>query len=333
MSTRNYGQLEGIEGVISGCRGIVRRPWVTAAVLLAVVFGGAANAGAQFYQDDFDSYAPDSSNVGQGHWLDWSGGVDTTDGGFIRDWVSYSPGNSLEIGEIGRPVDPVWTFSGVTSGLWELRLLSYVPSSSTAGTSTINFMSRFPAPYEWMNNLGLNLAGAGSVTDSYGGVSAPMVKDAWIEIRAEMDLDTQTITTYYNDTLLNSGTWGGVQEIAGVDMWSPAAAAAVYYDDYEFAPVMTIDNTLTRDDGGAWGGGLWKESGAGTAEIPTLGQLGTSGDAAVVNSGALNVASDQGAYSLEVVDGSVTIDAGATLTIYDATTVSRHSRAEPTLRL
>ncbi|MDP6046833.1 MAG: PA14 domain-containing protein, partial [Phycisphaerae bacterium] len=141
----------------------------------------------------------------------------------------------------------------------------------------------------------------------------------------------QTADTYYNGVLLNSSVWDGIQEVAGIDLWSPNAAASVYFDDLQFAPVMTVDHTLSWDgDVGTWSelghapDSHWIESGAATVtpEIPTLGAIGTSGDAASVASGALTVTSDQGAYSLDITGGTVTIDPGATLEIYDATTVA-----------
>ena len=47
-------------------RGILRI--MTAVVMVVFVFGVTKSATAQYYQDDFDTYAPDSSNVGQGDW-------------------------------------------------------------------------------------------------------------------------------------------------------------------------------------------------------------------------------------------------------------------------
>ncbi|MDP6636963.1 MAG: hypothetical protein QGG42_18845, partial [Phycisphaerae bacterium] len=64
-----------------------------------------------------------------------------------------------------------------------------------------------------------------------------------------------------------------------------------------------------------------------TPDIPELGLPGTTGNVVVVGDGAVTVAADRGAYSLTIDDnggggGSVTINLGATLEIYDATTVT-----------
>ncbi|MDP6637188.1 MAG: hypothetical protein QGG42_19990, partial [Phycisphaerae bacterium] len=71
----------------------------------------------------------------------------------------------------------------------------------------------------------------------------------------------------------------------------------------------------------------WKVNGVLTPDIPQLDTVGKVLDIAIVGSGEAIVAADQGAYSLTVNDdggggGLVTINSGATLEIYDTTTVT-----------
>ncbi|MDP6044947.1 MAG: hypothetical protein QGG25_05015, partial [Phycisphaerae bacterium] len=161
--------------------------WISGVVVVAAVLGAAANVSGQYYQDNFDSYAPDSFSIGQGDWLAWDGGLATTDSPIVRSPLSYSPGNSLEIGPAGTMVDTGWAFSGATSGLWEFRAMTYVPASSTAGAGFIGFMNDWPGTVDFLATVDVDM-GANVVIDGSGGVTAPLVRDAWIEFRTLIDI-------------------------------------------------------------------------------------------------------------------------------------------------
>ncbi len=41
-------------------------------------------------------------------------------------------------------------------------------------------------------------------TSTQQGVSLPLVRDAWVELRYEIDLDADSVGAYYNNTLLGT---------------------------------------------------------------------------------------------------------------------------------
>ncbi|MBT3201057.1 MAG: hypothetical protein HN350_14240 [Phycisphaerales bacterium] len=302
------------------------KTWILGVVLLFFVFAVTGNVTAQVFQDDFDLYAPDSNAIGQGDWFDWGGGVDPIDSPIVRSEFSYSGANSLQVGEIDHTHDTGWAFSGITSGVWEFTGMTYVPDTSLVGTGYIGFMNSWPDAVDFMGSVDLDMA-ANVVVDNGGGVAVRLVREDWVELKARVDMGAQTIDTYYDGVLLNSQTWAGTIAIAGIDFWGPQASSPVFYDDLLFAPVLTVDNTLTWNAGGAdgaWGDSNWLEAPGGTPtiEIPTIGAVGTTADAVVVAGGNITVGGNQGALSLDITDGSVTIAPGSVLEVYTATTVT-----------
>jgi len=118
------------------------------------------------------------------------------------------------------------------------------------------------------------------------------------------------------------GIWNRALTAAEVSqLWNGGAGLSFF---------VTKDKTLIWDGHtGNWGdvtthapNSHWVElnSGTITPEIPEL----TSGpsDVVFVDGGAVTVAADRGAYSLDITDGSVAVNSGSTLTIHHTTTVS-----------
>jgi hypothetical protein len=68
------------------------------------------------------------------------------------------------------------------------------------------------------------------------GAQLPLVRDQWMEIRVEIDLDNDIQKFYYGGDLLYECSWtngvsgGGILNIAAIDLWGNGASA-VYYDD------------------------------------------------------------------------------------------------------
>lgn len=64
----------------------------------------------------------------------------------------------------------------------------------------------------------------------------PIIRDQWVEVCIEIDLDTDTQAYYYNGQELYSGTWsqhisgGGIPSFGAVSLFANGASP-VFYDD------------------------------------------------------------------------------------------------------
>lgn len=194
----------------------------TLAVLVAGCLPLVASA---VYLETFDAYAPGSQLHGQGGWVGWGG--DPGAGALVSNAQSFTPGNSVAV--VGATDITRW-FSGYTSGQYRLSGWQYIPSSSTTGLPYWIWLNIGEA--NWSIQTWFNLSD--NVVQSDYGLSAtlPLVRDQWVELSALVDLDANTVTEYYNGTLLTVHDWqvGGAAAIAQVDLYANGANV-VYYDN------------------------------------------------------------------------------------------------------
>lgn len=193
-------------------------------------------ASGQLY-DNFDSYTPGSIH-GQGGWEGWTGIASVA--GWVTTDQSSSPPNSLEI---IRGDDTVKTFSGVTSGFWSLSIQQYIPSSSSGGTYVI-LMNQYPANLNWSEQIYCDLTGGTIGSDMVPGSSVPLIKDEWITLRFDINLDTSSVSSFYNNTLVATHAWhsgSGLNQLAALDLYADedsvtGQVGAVYYDNLILIP-------------------------------------------------------------------------------------------------
>jgi hypothetical protein len=192
---------------------------------------------AQFFFDDFDSYASGSTIAGQGGWETWGSdpGVDTQ----VTNIVSNSPPNSLGV---SGTADIIHRFAGATSGTWHVKVQTYVPSSQL-GDLYFSVLNRYDgfcasaAACDW--SVQVRMSAAGGVVESAGGNNnpssappLPLITNAWAEIMVEINLDMNTYTVYYNGTPLDTlpYTVTGDINIAALNLFSSASTES-YIDD------------------------------------------------------------------------------------------------------
>lgn len=203
-------------------------------ILLITVCTAPLTVRGALFQDNFDTYVAGSQMHGQGGWKGWD---NTPGAGALADNAfSFSASNSVNI---NGGSDLVQTFTGATSGQWVFRAMQYVPSSS-AGDSFIILLNTYNdgGPYNWSIQTHMNL-GTNVVTADYGGGTLPLLKDQWVEYRAEINLDANSVTEFYNNQPLGTHTWtsdgNSVLAIAAVDLFANGAGA-VYYDNVSLVP-------------------------------------------------------------------------------------------------
>lgn len=221
----------------------MRRILLVCAVV-AVVVGGAP-AEAQVFFENFDSYAAGSNIAGQGGWETWGGAAaaNTT----VTNAQSYSSPNSLFV---AGGADIVHQFGGITTGLWYGKAWTYVPSTQV-GEMFFIMMNRYDGgtcagtDCNWSIQVALCRSGctttgavAGAVanlggSDVAGTGTAPLITNQWVEVMAEINLDANTYSVYYDGVLFDGPlpwTQTGDINIANFDLYSNGSSES-YMDN------------------------------------------------------------------------------------------------------
>jgi hypothetical protein len=207
--------------------------WFVFGVVAAVAF--ALPVQAQTFFDNFDSYAAGSGIIGQGGWQGWAGNPGAN--AFVSNTQSYTSPNSLGV---SGSADVVQTWGGITNGLWYAKAWTYVPSTATgemffiilniydgacAGAGDCNWSVQVAMCRTGCTTTGVN---PGSVTNLGGsdvpGVgSASLLTNQWVELIAEINLDANSYTVYYNGVPFDTQQYYGAtgqQAIQCMDLFS-----------------------------------------------------------------------------------------------------------------
>ncbi|MEZ6235474.1 MAG: GC-type dockerin domain-anchored protein [Phycisphaerales bacterium] len=192
------------------------------------------------WSDNFDSYPVGVIN-GPGGWEGWDNVAAAC--GVISTAQARSAPNSISI---EGTQDAVQQFTGVNSGQWILTTHLYLPPD-WSGIGYFILMNSYThgGPYDW--TLQLEWATATGffreidVSVRPNNFLVPIVYDAWVEIRAEFDLDNDLLEVYYNNSLVTSGPWRRVAttsllNFAAIDLWGNSSTIH-YYDDFSLVQV------------------------------------------------------------------------------------------------
>jgi hypothetical protein len=204
----------------------------------AVVEQGLAvnERGQGGWSDNFDSYATGSQMHGQGGWKGWDNSPAA--GALTSNAQALSAPNSVDI--LGGS-DLVHEYSGYTSGQWIYTAWQYVPSNF-AGTSYFIMLNTYSdgGSNNWSVQVQFDST-SGQLLSDNDGATLPLITGQWVEIRIEIDLDTDVQTFYYDDQMLYQKSWadgvsgGGVANIAAVDLFANNASS-VFYDNISLNP-------------------------------------------------------------------------------------------------
>ena len=205
------------------------------AVAAMMLFVPAAGAD---WSDNFDSYANGSGLHGQGNWEGWEN--DPAFDAFVTDIYSYSSPHSVAISTTSDIVQP---FSE-NSGEWEMVSWHYIPSTSTGQQYWI-LCNTYPTAYneDWSLQM-LFDSDVGTVSADEGTAVTALIFDQWIEVKVEINLDTDTQEVYYNGVFLESLNWssGGAIAIGCLDLFSPGGTT-IYWDDCSLTSVGALEQS------------------------------------------------------------------------------------------
>lgn len=198
-----------------------------------VVIAAAAGSAQASFVSSFDSYSNGQSLHNVDGWKGWDNVAGAA--GTVSSTRSYSGTNSLQVGP--GQTDAVREVSGVTAGVWNFTAMQYI-ASGQSGLSYVILMNRY---LDNQNNSGdywsVQLkfdTGAGTVSDDFRGGSTALVFNAWVPIQVQINLDANTVSQYYNGTLVASGAWkrgaASLNALQAVDLYNNGSNA-VHYDD------------------------------------------------------------------------------------------------------
>jgi hypothetical protein len=211
---------------------------------------------ARTWADNFDSYTNGQFLDGGSDDGGWKGWDNTpSSGAYVTNAQSYSSPNSVDI---NGATDLVHEYTGYTTGKWIYRCMVYVPTDFN-GLSSFILLSDYTDGAGQNNKwaLVINFDSANQVVESYNDlVTAPLITGEWVELRTEIDLDTDWFKFYYDNTLLIEKAWtagwnnvgDGFLVIDAVDLFANTATS-MYIDDMSLLPA---GEELICDAGGPY---------------------------------------------------------------------------------
>ncbi len=189
------------------------------------------------WSDDFDSYAAESLLHGQGGWEAWD--LITEFSPYVSDEQSRSAPNSVELNWDGDACsDIIHMFYGVNSGQWTITAWWFLPEEFE-GVSSFALHNKYEhGVHEFPRDNSLVLQAdsqADTIYDLGGSGSLPLIRDEWVEIRVEIDFESDIYDAYYNSTLLGSDSWTrgeGQKNLACIDLCNDwKESNETYFDD------------------------------------------------------------------------------------------------------
>ncbi|MCK5794647.1 MAG: Ig-like domain repeat protein [Anaerolineales bacterium] len=184
------------------------------------------------WAENFDSYLLNSQLHGIGGWKGWDN--NPVYGAFVSNTQQRSSPHSVEI--TGN-ADLVHEYSGHTSGEWVYTAWQYIPAAySGEGYFILLNTYNDSGSKNWSVQVHFR-SSTNRVISDYDNSQLPMVRGRWVELRVEIDLDSDLQTFYYDGQILyqnkswRSGVSGtGQAAIEAVDLYANNSTP-IYFDD------------------------------------------------------------------------------------------------------
>jgi hypothetical protein len=231
--------------------------------LFAAGLAQTATAQAVPWSDNFDSYPLNSflpDPLINSGWEEWDGNTLNSQTK-IKDLATGAIARSLPHSAwIRGSSDTIYQFNGTgpggegpyTSGQWSLGGWIYKPTTTTNFTMAIQtwfliqnqYMHNGGAFVNWSVQMTMSPLTGNWVSDTATtNTTGPCIFDQWVEVRADMDLDADTVEVFYNGLSTGpafphnggvSGFGSGSTAIGALDLYADGAGnpgSRVYWDD------------------------------------------------------------------------------------------------------
>ena len=175
--------------------------------------------GMSVWADDFELYPDGTVMQYVNGWKGWWG--DPAAAGVISTAQAHSGSNSISISGTQDTVHEFDAFN-FTSGEWDIRAWTYVPSTMTGQQYFIVLNSYDDAGTNMNWSTQILMDATNNLISADGMIfsgSTTLVEDQWAELRINVNLATDTQTLYYNGTSFGSGSW--TEGSSGGDRKSP----------------------------------------------------------------------------------------------------------------
>jgi phage baseplate assembly protein gpV len=233
-----------------------RKILVIGAFFLFLGAGATLGISARAWAENFDSYTNGQfldGGTDDGGWKGWDN--TPTAGAYVTNSQSYSSPNSVDV---NGATDLVHEYEGYTTGQWIYRCMQYIPTDFT-GNSYFILLSDYTDGAGQNNKwaLVIRFDATNQIVESESDlISTPLITGEWVELRTEIDLDSDWFGFYYDNSLLLEKAWtagwnnagDGFLVIDAVDLFGNTATS-VYYDDMSLLPA---GDELTCDAGGPY---------------------------------------------------------------------------------
>lgn len=195
----------------------------------------APTAGAaSVFDETFEGYALGNAD-GQGAWVDFGGARLTS----IVNTLASGGSQSIEFStNPGYGSDSYFDLAApITSGQLALTFDTYIPTGFDGNAHY--FISRGPTgdgPPANVFEEGFHFFGNGTAGTFYdsGSPTTPLLRDQWVTVRVDIDLDGNTAVASYGGTEIFNGAWnnGGASpnQYQGVNIWAAEGANVAVFN-------------------------------------------------------------------------------------------------------
>jgi hypothetical protein len=194
------------------------------------------------WSDSFDTYTLGQLLDGtsdDGGWKGWD--ANPAAYGTVSDAYAYSAPYS---DEISAASDNVHEYT-ITEGTFDFTAWQYIPSDFVGASYFIllsDYLDGQGTANTWALQIGFN-SYYNTVISEFDGVSCPLVKGQWVQLKTSVNLTSDWFQFFYNGDLLIEKAWsstvqntgGGPLVLSAVDLWGNNSSP-VYYDNLTIAP-------------------------------------------------------------------------------------------------
>jgi len=213
---------------------------------------------ARDWSDNFDSYTLYQlldGGADDGGWKGWDNSPAAA--GQVTDVQAHS---GLYSDQIWLNSDNVHEYTGYTSGQWIYTAWQYIPTNFSGMTYFIllsDYVDGAGQSNKWALQVHFD-SDLMLVESERDGLDLPLITGRWVQLRCEIDLTADTMSFYYDNSLLVSKAWtagpdnlgDGFLVISAVDLYANLASP-VYYDDMSLVPAGAV---LSCEAGGPYSG-------------------------------------------------------------------------------
>lgn len=214
------------------------------------MYAGYVSSQTVLYEDNLDTYALNSflGVVNPTWWTTWSnapgGGEDIQ----MKNNFAHSAPMSGSADKVGGQSDAILKLGNKVSGAYELKWYMYV---ETGKCGYYNIQHMQSPGTEWAFEVYFRTSGALELLVAGVTTNGSYIKDQWVEVKHDINLDKDSIWMYIDGVLLSkwkfsdqASTAGGTKQLGGVDFFAgektgTGETPGYYIDDIYYAETQS----------------------------------------------------------------------------------------------